>query len=188
MTLLKRWAANIVAGARFWRDLLLGEDYHFTDDEHEMLTLDVTMKMDEFYLAFLRKSNLPKGGWQRVNIPFQSAKDLVGQFVKTSQSLCDTGWWLNGAHDVRVQGTLEVCRAGEKYHFRELATKWQWHDRIDANSYVTLVRNGENPVVIAVEGSYDILVDKIGDLDYYAVIHWDDDVALGAFPPGPLCR
>lgn len=79
-----------------------------------------------------------------------------------------------------------MCEADGKYYVKHLATEWQWHDEIDANSIVTLLRNHENIVTVIVEGWWDIFMDKLNDNDYYLIIDWSERIVEAVFPPGPM--
>jgi RHS repeat-associated protein len=161
-----------------------GELYELTDEFHELRSHPrIRTKMNQFYLTYLNSLSL-RGGWHKVEIPFQSAPPIVGPFYMDTKVFGDTGFWLNGAHDVRVHGSVEVCREGDVYLFRNLEAKWQWHDEIDGRSYLELYRDHAPWYSIVIEGSYDWYFDKIRDMDYYVIIHFEDKAEEGKFPPG----
>jgi len=174
----------VIIGGR-GHQALTTRNYELADGENEMPKGAVGMKMDEFYHRYLQQQYLPEGRWQDVDIPFQSAQALVGVFVMPGLRLCDTGWWLSSSHDVKVHGHARVCKAGNRFYVKDLNAAWQWHDEIDANSYATLAENNENAVVTVIEGTWDILVDKLLQADFYVIIHFTDDIAKTTLPPGP---
>jgi uncharacterized protein RhaS with RHS repeats len=51
-----------------------------------------------------------------------------------SNRALDAGWWLNGAHrvDAEIKFRLENC--GEEIMARDVQSRWDWHDEIDARS------------------------------------------------------
>jgi hypothetical protein len=108
--------------------------------------------------------------------------DATRHFYYSSQW---AGWWLNGAVDVKVHGDSNVCKVDGKYLVKNLNAKWQWHDRIDGNSFATLIENGETIPVIGIEGSWDLIQDKLRGVDFEIIVNFDDSIHKNTFPPGP---
>jgi hypothetical protein len=143
--------------------------------------------MDEFYVKFFESQCIAEGEWRRIDIPFQSAQKLAGQFTMVSGgAYFSTAWWLGGAHDVKVHGNARVCKTGYRWYVKDLQAQWQWHDQIDAHDYATLVKQNADGVVVAFEGTWDILIDKVMAADFEVIIHFRDSIAETTFPPGPM--
>ena len=117
--------------------------------------------------------------------PFPERRPLAGNFRMPSKSYLDTGWWLEGDHDNRVHGWMNVCRSARRYHIKNLTALWQWHDEIDAKSMKELAAQDKpNIAAYIVEGGHDIMWDKIYDVDFYLIVHYKDNIKSGTFPPG----
>lgn len=158
-----------------WVQWALGADrYTFQDDANEMNDL-AELKMREYYKWLVE--NDFKGqitpDWQVLKSNRQSAKAKVGQFTANSNQLASTGWWLNGAHDVFAGGSLKARCKNNVIYIKDIDFDWEWHDRIDANSFVEGKANWKhNKPVYITEGMWDLIVDKVFSADFGLVVKW----------------
>ena len=81
-------------------------------------------------------------------------------------------WWLNGAHDVFAGGSFDIRCTGESIKIRNINMKWEWHDQIDANSFWEGHNWPENKIPHIIEGTYDLIVDKILSADFGVIVKW----------------
>ena len=125
------------------------------------------------------------GAWHYFDIPY--IKDIRGEYtgnwlITSSQIWGDGGYWLNGSSGITVRrGWVELrkCCDSDQCEIGSYYVQYTWQDNIDANSFQEswdTIRQGN--IGAAIEAIYDLLGDKILDLDYSVSIDFDDEGEL----------
>jgi hypothetical protein len=98
-------------------------------------------------------------------------------------------WWLEASCKVMVSGQLQVKwePAQRTVIVRDIQTRWEWHDEIDANSYSELRAKGSKLRATLILGTFDFAVEKVTRCNFDVVVTWEQhDKKEREFPCLPV--
>jgi hypothetical protein len=155
------------------------------DDNNEMIAIQgIATRQSQYYKVVatdIAKDNKIPCESKEYVIKKASAKTRIGQFVVDVGADTLTKYLLGGAHDVLTEGviTLKCNEKREKVDIVAVDMKWEWHDEMDANSFIELYNRGGFSAdawtfgASVVEGLIgDLLFDKMLDMDFKFTVHW----------------
>ena len=74
-------------------------------------------------------------------------------------------------------------------YYKNVKIKYEWRDNIDANSYLEAMNKGAfdkyfsaSTYINTIEGTWDLLMEKIAGSDYKVIITGDTSISDGSFP------
>ncbi len=172
-----------IASMYTWRGMfgLTGVNHFLHNDEGtwvdtsgEMLECTETTR-DKWFDKFLKdKTKFCDGNKHKIWVSGERVRKYGIAPVMTSKGISSAGWWLNEAHELEVNGFIEVkccCKRtsyGCSCAFDVISTNlwWNWKDAIDANpSY-----NTDNPIKATAEYAVLIVGDGILDANFNLAI------------------
>jgi hypothetical protein len=151
------------------------DEYTIHDDEGEM-TAEFHKKMEDFYRDVV-KANRPQIPPYYTTLEFPMPKPRGNWRFSNVEKLGSTGYWLHQAWDVEAEGSLEARCCKEKCWIRNRDIRWLWYDDIDANSYLQLIKTQHPMWYVPIEGSWDIIGDKLLNTDFKVKVLWQDNRA-----------
>ena len=131
--------------------------------------------IEEVYVNHVNNVGI-NSDWEKYTLEFASVKKVAGTKWRVTEDIPKLGWFLGGAHDIKVYGTFFARKCNDIYEFKDIDTKWQWHDELDAHDYAEMWKESNKDILItALEGTWDVLFDKAINADYYMIINWSDN-------------
>ncbi|MBI9018353.1 MAG: hypothetical protein JEZ07_13955 [Phycisphaerae bacterium] len=167
----------------------INETKVFEDELNEMRPLLFKYDMLNYY-AYSAWKKLPNNGnWSYVNVNgwpnrwgskvmpiLYAADEGAVNWVVTGGPTLGLPWWIGGSHAVKASGKIRARRCGKKIDIQiNENVKWEWHDVIDAHSYaVGFSTSGSSWESAALEGTVDLVGDKLLGADFKTIIKWTD--------------
>jgi hypothetical protein len=106
------------------------------------------------------------------NVKNPNNRDGVWRWPSTNS--LDTGWWLNGAHNVSAEIDFQVKEIEGTIHLANVRMTWTWDDEVDARNVHEWWRAKETwedvwkgtPNLIIESIIWDMFVDGVLDADF----------------------
>lgn len=111
-----------------------------------------------------------------------------GCFTLPGETPLSTDWWLKSASVYLIAVDYKAKCQGNIIYYKDVGIKYEWHDIIDANSFVESYKTGNlfsslgGFVSNTIEGFWDIFMDKIAGTGYKVIIKGNTSIPDGQFP------
>ena len=111
-----------------------------------------------------------------------------GCFTLPGETPLSTDWWLKSASVYLIAVDYKAKCQGNIIYYKDVGIKYEWHDIIDANSFVESYKTGNlfsslgGFVSNTIEGFWDIFMDKIAGTGYKVIIKGNTSLPDGQFP------
>ena len=101
-----------------------------------------------------------------------------------------TGWWLGSTAVYNIAIDYQAACGPNVIYYKNVKIKYEWRDNIDANSYLEAMNKGAfdkyfsaSTYINTIEGTWDLIMEKIAGSDYKIIITGDTSISDGSFVP-----